>query len=280
MSETTAPIDAADRLPQRVRHTLRFRQLEVRDVAPLTPNMLRVTLGGDDLEGFASPGFDDHVKVFFPDPATGVLPQPTVGADGTPTKPGPNDPPRIMRDYTPRQFDPATRTLVIDFAMHESGPATQWARNAKPGDRLGIGGPRGSFLIPMNFDGYVLIGDDTALPAISRRLAELPAGALVFVFVEVDGPADRLHFTSQADVVVEWVYRDGVPAGKSDALVKAVAEASLPPGDLHAWVAAEAGVAKAIRKSLVDTRGLNPKWVKAAAYWRSGDAAVHESLDD
>ncbi|QDX20956.1 siderophore-interacting protein [Pandoraea pnomenusa] len=279
MQDNAAPNAIPNRTPQRVRHELRMRLLEVRDVEALTPNMRRVTLGGDDLEGFESPGFDDHVKLFFPDPQTGELVLPKVGPEGV-AKPAPGDAPRLMRDYTPRRFDAATRTLVIDFALHDSGPATEWARSAKPGDRIGVGGPRGSFIIPMNFEGYLLIGDDTALPAISRRLAELPAGSLVFVFVEVDSPADRLRFASDADVVVEWIYREGIPAGQSTALLDALQVATLPDGDLHAWVAAEAGVAKAIRRYLVDERGLNPKWVKAAAYWRRGDAAVHENLDD
>lgn len=279
MQDNAAPNAIPNRTPQRVRHELRMRLLEVRDVEALTPNMRRVTLGGDDLEGFESPGFDDHVKLFFPDPQTGELVLPRVGPEGV-AKPAPGDVPRLMRDYTPRRFDAATRTLVIDFALHDSGPATEWARSAKPGDRIGVGGPRGSFIIPMNFEGYLLIGDDTALPAISRRLAELPAGSLVFVFVEVDSPADRLRFASDADVVVEWIYREGIPAGQSTALLDALQVATLPDGDLHAWVAAEAGVAKAIRRYLVDERGLNPKWVKAAAYWRRGDAAVHENLDD
>ncbi len=279
MQDNAALTVTPDRTPQRVRHELRMRLLEVRSVEPLTPHMLRVTLGGDDLEGFHSPGFDDHVKLFFPNPETGELTLPQIGAQGV-SKPAPGDAPRLMRDYTPRRHDAASKTLVIDFAMHESGPATQWARSAKPGDRLGVGGPRGSFVIPMNFDGYVLIGDDTALPAISRRLAELPANALVFVFAEVDSPADRLRFTSEADVVVEWIYREGAPAGESTALIDALRVATLPAGDIHAWVAAEAGVAKAVRRHLVETCGLNPKWVKAAAYWRRGDAAVHENLDD
>ena len=279
MQDNAAPNAVPDRTPQRVHHELRMRLLEVRSVEPLTPHMLRVTLGGDDLDGFTSPGFDDHVKLFFPNPQTGELTLPQIGAEGV-AKPAPGDAPRLMRDYTPRDYDAASKTLVIDFAMHDSGSATQWARSAKPGDRIGVGGPRGSFVIPMNFDGYVLIGDDTALPAIARRLAELPAGALVFVFAEVDSPADRLRFASQADVVVEWIYREGKPAGESTALIDTLQVASLPNGDVHVWVAAEAGVAKAVRRHLVDVRGLNPKWVKAAAYWRRGDAAVHENLDD
>ncbi|VVE24082.1 NADPH-dependent ferric siderophore reductase [Pandoraea capi] len=279
MQDNAAPNVTPDRTPQRVRHELRFRLLEVRNIETLTPNMLRVTLGGDDLAGFTSPGFDDHVKLFFPNPETGELAVPQMGPEGL-SKPASGDAPRLMRDYTPRQYDADSKTLVIDFAMHESGPATQWARSARPGDKLGVGGPRGSFVIPMNYDGYVLIGDDTALPAISRRLAELPAGALVFVFAEVDSPADRLRFSSEADVVVEWIYREDAPAGQSTALLDALQVATLPSGDLHAWVAAEASVAKAVRRHLVEDRGLNPKWVKAAAYWRRGDAAVHENLDD
>lgn len=266
------------RAAYRVRHELRMRNVEVQSVESLTPHMLRVTLVGDDLDGFTSVGFDDHCKLFFPDPATGRLVLPTPGPDGM-SKPAADDPPRLMRDYTP-QYNAAAKTLVIDFAMHESGPATSWARSAKPGDRLGVGGPRGSFVIPMTFDGYVLVGDDTALPAISRRLAELPAGAPVLVIAEVDSAEDRLTFASQADVTVQWVYRDGAQAGISDALLTALRGVTLPSGDLHAWVAAEAGVAKEIRRHLVEKRGLNPAWVKAAAYWRRGDAAVHENLDN
>ncbi|WP_374625540.1 siderophore-interacting protein [Pandoraea sp.] len=279
MQGNATPTVVPDRTPQRVRHALRLRVLEVRNVEPLTPHMLRVTLGDDDLEGFTSPGFDDHVKLFFPNPETGELALPQLDAQGV-ANPAPGDSPRRMRDYTPRRYDEASNTLVIDFAMHDAGPATQWAREAKPGDRIGVGGPRGSFVIPMNFDGYVLIGDDTALPAISRRLAELPAGAPAFVFAEIDSPAGRLRFASDADVVVEWIFREGTPAGESTALLDALQVATLPAGDVHAWIAAEAGVAKAVRRHLVETRGLNPKWVKAAAYWRRGDPAVHENLDD
>ena len=111
MQDNAAPNAIPDRTPQRVRHELRMRLLEVRDVEALTPNMRRVTLGGDDLEGFESPGFDDHVKHFFPDPQTGELVLPKVGPEGV-AKPAPGDAPRLMRDYTPRRFDAATRTLV------------------------------------------------------------------------------------------------------------------------------------------------------------------------
>ncbi len=269
------------RTPRRVRHELRFRALTVTTVQHLTPHLIRVTLGGDALEGFNSPGFDDHVKVFFPDAATGELRLPAAGPDGPVWGEGGKP---VMRDYTPRYFDAAARTLDIEFAVHDAGPATDWAVKAQPGQQLGVGGPRGSFIIPTNFDAHLLVGDDTALPAIARRLAELPAGAPVVVVVEVDDEAGKIALEDGADVhakaEVHWAFRRGAPAGQSTALLDTLRSLTLPQGDTYAWVACESSVAKAARIHLVQERGFNPKWVKAAGYWRNGTAATHDTHDD
>lgn len=263
-----------DRLPRRVRHTLRFRSVQVVQVLRVTPHLVRITLTGDALEGFVSPGFDDHVKLFFPDPETGVLVLPTAGADG-PIWPEGVRP--TMRDYTPRHYDAAARTLEIDFALHVAGPATRWAEQAQPGQSLGVGGPRGSFIVPMNFNWYLLIGDDTALPAIARRLAELPAGARTVVIVEVDGPADHIALKTQADIDVVWVHREDAVEGKPSPLLAALHRAKLPTGDFHAWIGCESGDAKALRAHLVDDCRANPKWIRASGYWRRGSDATHDS---
>lgn len=265
-----------DRLPRRVRHDLRFRQLTVKSVQRVTPHLLRVVLTGDELEGFHSPGFDDHAKLFFPDPATGRLTLPTMGPEG-PVWPEGRP---TMRDYTPRRHDAAAKTLEIDFALHEAGPATQWAENARPGDRIGVGGPRGSFIVPTEFDWHLLIGDDTALPAISRRLAELPAGARVVVLAEVDSAADEIPFETQADLTLRWVHRHGAAPGLSPVLVDTLKTIELPAGDFHAWVGCESAIAKALRAHLVGERGANPKWVRASGYWRRGAAATHDTHDE
>ena len=265
-----------DRLPRRVRHDLRFRQLTVKSVQRVTPHLLRVVLTGDELEGFHSPGFDDHAKLFFPDPATGRLTLPTMGPEG-PVWPEGRP---TMRDYTPRRHDAAAKTLEIDFALHEAGPATQWAENARPGDRIGVGGPRGSFIVPTEFDWHLLIGDDTALPAISRRLAELPALARVVVLAEVDGPEDEIPFETRAALTLVWVHRRGVSAGLSPMLLETLKKQALPEGDYHAWVGCESGVAKAVRAHLVGERGANPKWIRASGYWRRGTAATHDAIED
>ena len=127
LAPTSTP--GQDLTPLRIRHPLRFRLLDVVAVQPLSAHLTRITLAGDDLEGFVSAGFDDHVKLFFPDPHSGVLALPQAGPEG-PVWPEGARP--VMRDYTPRHFDAATRTLSIDFALHTpAGPATQWALQAR-----------------------------------------------------------------------------------------------------------------------------------------------------
>jgi NADPH-dependent ferric siderophore reductase len=102
------------RMPQRVRHTsARRRALTVQRVESITPQMKRITFGGD-LHDFVSLGFDDHVKLFFPDG--------TSSAEGAPNTVG--------RDFTPRRYDSSAQTLQVDFALHEAGPATQSAVHA------------------------------------------------------------------------------------------------------------------------------------------------------
>ena len=267
MSISTAPAAATQatdpRAPRRVRHEPRRRMLTVRQVETIAAQMVRVTLSGD-LEGFTSLGFDDHVKLFFPDG--------TMNAEGAPNMLG--------RDFTPRRYDPAKDTLEIDFAIHDAGPATRWAAQAKPGDTLALGGPRGSFIIPTTYDWHLLIGDETALPAISRRLAELPARTRTVVVVEVDGPDDETALPTAADATVTWVHRNGVAAGDSDVLAKTLANLKLPAGDYYGWVACESLIAKALRRQLIADHGANPKWLRAAGYWRRGAVAVHDVIED
>jgi NADPH-dependent ferric siderophore reductase len=259
--EAVTPI-ADPRSPRRVRHETRRRALTVKQIEKVAAHMIRVTLTGD-LEGFVSLGFDDHVKLFFPDG--------TKNADGAPNMLG--------RDFTPRRHDKAANTLEIDFAIHEAGPATRWAAQAKPGDALNLGGPRGSFIIPTEYDWHLLIGDETALPAISRRLSELPAGTRAVVLAEVDGPSDEMSFETETNTTVTWAHRKGTPPGMSDVLSRALSTLKLPAGDYYAWVACESLTAKGLRQQLIADHGANPKWMRAAAYWRRGDVAVHEVIE-
>ena len=264
----------AARTPQRARHDIQLRVTTVQTVTRITPHMVRVVVRSDALVGFSSLGFDDHVKLLFPD-ASGQLQLPPPGSEGLPPSVREN-----MRDYTPRAYDAAANTLTIDFAVHDAGPATAWALQAAPGQQLGIAGPRGSFIVPTAFDGHLLVGDDASLPAIARRLAELPAGTRAIAVIEVDSAADEQALPSAADTQIHWVHRNGGSAGTPDGLLQALANIDAPAGDYYCWVAVESTAAKALRTALVTQYAAHPKWTKAASYWKHGSVGVHEVLED
>ncbi|MFT9016159.1 MAG: siderophore-interacting protein [Acetobacter sp.] len=251
----------------RVRYPLRFRMIQVARIEPVSPRMRRIIFTGDDLDGFTSGAADDHVKLFFPLPGTDTPHLPTL-VDGKPV----HDPsaPVIMRDYTPRAFNPQTRELAIEFVLHGDGPASGWAAQAQPGQWLGMGGPRGSFLVPDTYGAYLLMGDETALPAIARRLEELPAGRKALVMIEIADMQEQRVLDTRADATIQWLPRNGTPAGQSDVLVQALRQTTLPDVDLHAWVGAEIRTARALRECLMKEKGLARDQVRAAGYWREG----------
>ena len=232
--------------------------------------MVRIVLAGEELQGFTSLGFDDHVKVILPDTSSAAT---SAGGGDSEAKP-------MMRDYTPRRYDPAQGELLIDFVIHDAGPATTWAANAKPGDALDIGGPRGSFVIPTDIPCHLLVGDETALPAIGRRLEELPSGVRARVIAEIENEDEQLSLESAADLDVTWVHRNGAAAGDAHLLLNALKQIELPTSECFAWVAAESLVARALRKHLVEERGFDKGWVKAAGYWRRGAVGSHDRIED
>ncbi|WP_257456260.1 siderophore-interacting protein [Archangium lipolyticum] len=248
---------------------IRVRILEVLRTARLAPNMVRVTLGGKDLDGFRSEGADDHVRLFFPAPGermpvvpTGMGPR---GLEFPPDKPRP-----ALRDYTPRRHDPVAGELDIDFVIHGSGPGSTWAAQAKPGDMLGVAGPRGSLVVTYDFDWYLFFGDETALPALARRLEELPAGARAIAFVEVADASARVPLQSQANLELTWLYREGARPGTTNQLEKAVRDLAFPPGDYFAWGAGESTVMRTLRLHLTNERGINKAWMSVTGYWKRG----------
>lgn len=237
---------------RRVRHELRRRRLTVLRTEWLTESYLAVTFGTPELEGFTSLGFDDHIKLFFP----------TAGESPA------------MRDYTPRAYDPLTLELTIEFAIHHpAGPATAWALSAKPGDMLESGGPRGSFVIDDVFDGYLFIADEAGAPALRRRLEELRPGVPVHAILLQTEPGAPIPLPGHKGLTAV-----ALPA-TLDAVAAHLSGVPRPDGEIYAWVAAEASLARDLRTLLLDELGYDRRWVKAASYWRNGDAGVHEVIE-
>jgi NADPH-dependent ferric siderophore reductase len=250
---------------RRVRHEIRRRELRVKRLEHLGSNMLRVVTGGNELQGFTSLGFDDHVKLFFP--GTGL----DAGAGSQPA----------MRDFTPRRYDPVAGELWIDFFLHDDGPAGTWAAQAAVDQSITVGGPRGSAIIPLEgIDTHLLIGDETALPAIGRRLEELPASARAICVVETSDGQAGYPLISQAATDIHWVRRDVNAVAPAADLIEALGKLQLPAQRCFAWAALEMQGARAIRRYLIEERGFDKHWVKAAAYWQRDHEGIHAVISD
>ena len=251
---TAIQSDAAEpavRRVQRLRHPLVRRELKVLRVESPSPKLRSLTLGGPALEGFISASFDDHLKLL-------------LDAGG---------PEPVRRDYTPRHYDAAAGELMIEFALHGDGPAAAWAAQAEAGQTVAIGGPRGSLVIDLDHDWHLLVGDETALPAIARRLEELPAQAIAIVIGQVDEASEQRQFNTRATLDLRWV-------ANAQGVIEALRTLTLPAGDGFAWCAGEAKAVAAQRRVLVEELGLGKHAVRAAAYWKLGTPAHHENLED
>lgn len=247
---------------ERVRHPIVVRTLQVSHIEHLNPNYVRMRLSGPDLAGFISAGFDDHVKLFFAENGHELV-KPEVGENGVSYPEGSVKP--AARDYTPRYYNATEGYLEVDFVLHDEGPAGLWATQAQLGDELTLVGPRGSMIIPTAYSWHLLVGDETALPAISRRLTELPDHVIPMVVLELDDSALAQHLPEHPLAQVQVVAHS--PQG--ELLTQAVAALQLPDGLGYAWAAAESTVVKNVREVLVEIHGLNNKQVKASSYWRA-----------
>lgn len=245
----------------------RFRSVAVVGVARVTPRLVRVALAGADLDGFEIAAPTQHVKLLFPAPGEEAPTLPEVGPDGMRF---PDDRARpVMRTFTPRCFDPRTSTLDVEFVLHGEGPASTWAAQAEPGQRLAVAGPGGRMPLALGPGRWIVGGDESALPAIGTLLGALPASASADVYLEVEGPADEMTLESDAELSTTWLHRRGANYG--GALLAAVTGAELT-GASGVWVACEATAVRAIRRALLDGGRVDSAAVVTRGYWRLGEA--------
>lgn len=252
-SDHDLTLDAAGRPVQHdgprsqvVDHPYRVRRLTVLRRQQVTPKMIRVVLGGPDLAGFTSVAPDDHVKVVLPDPDTGLVRPPTPSLDQTSLDwPRPFPP---TREYTIRQHDQVTAEIGIDLVVHPDGAASSWAETCGAGDQLWVAGPRTSVVVPPAFTDHVLLGDQTALPAIGRWLEELAAPTRAIVIIQVPDRAERQPLAERDGIMISWLH-ENEPGHTVSALGDALAAVEVPVGQhVYLWAAGEAAVMKPIRR--------------------------------
>ncbi|MFB7053635.1 siderophore-interacting protein [Streptomyces vinaceus] len=234
----------------------------------LTPHMVRVVLGGAGLVRFSAGGFTDHyVKLLFA-PEGVTYPSPwdldRIRADY------PRDAWPRQRAYTVRAWDPVHLELTLDFVVHgDEGLAGPWAARVQPGELVRFLGPGGAYAPDPAADWHLLVGDESALPAIAAAMERMPAGARVHAFVEVEGPDDEQKIATPDGIVPVWLHRGSGPLGQK--LVEAVRTLEFPSRDVHAFVHGEAGFVKDLRSHLRLERGVPKERLSISGYWRLGE---------
>jgi NADPH-dependent ferric siderophore reductase len=261
------PVPAGTPAPAAPDPTRPVDVLTVVSVSDVTPSVRRVLLAGTPAAVAAA---GPTISLLVPrvgDPA----PQwPAVARDGRIVWPAGSHG-VSLRSYTARRQDVDRGEVEIDFVLHGDGPAAAWAAAAAPGAPIAVagGGPLGE-----RPAGWLLVaGDETALPAITRILAEASPSTRGVALVEVADAAEEQPLPAPDGVEVRWLHRGGTPPGESTAIADALAAMDRPEGDdVFAWVAAESGVVRAVRADLRGRWGLGRAQHHAIGYWRRGRA--------
>ncbi|WP_116050971.1 siderophore-interacting protein [Amycolatopsis palatopharyngis] len=251
----------AERPAPKARPSTRLRVLRTER---LTPHMIRVVAGGEGLVNFRPNEFtDSYVKLVFPVPGV-RYPEPfdtqRVRAE-LPREHWPR-----MRTYTVRYFDERAGELAIDFVYHgDEGLAGPWAAAVRPGDEMLILGPGGAYAPAPEADWHLLVGDESALPAIAATLEAMPAGAQVSALILVEDAMEEQALATKADAQVRWLHRSA-----GDDLGTTVRALDFPAATVQAFVHGEAGIVRELRGHLLDERGVRKDLLSISGYWRRG----------
>ncbi len=244
-----------------------FRVVDVVGAERLSPRMMRVTVGGPGLDGFAVDQPAASVRLLLP---TQGLVIPTWNGNEFLLPDGRRP---VLRTLTPRRFDPDAGELTVDVVLHGRGAASEWAETAEPGDRAAVSGPGRGYAVDTDAPAFLLGGDESAIPAISQLLEVLPPDRPVDVHIEAAHPDARIPLPGHPAATVAW---HDLPAGAppGEALVAAVCSVDVAPGT-RVWVAGEAAAVQRVRKHLFGDAGLPRSQTTIRGYWkhgRTGDA--------
>ena len=242
-----------------------FRRATVRRNCRVNPGMRRVTISGRALADLPTAPPAAKVRLFMPIDVTAAPDFPAWTPRGLLWGP---DSATAMRSYTVRRHDPSAGELEIDMLTQHDGSGAAWAAAARPGAQVGFIPPEPGYRLLPDTALHLLVGDETALPAIYSILGALPPAADRLVVVET---ADRSYRDYLRGMPVRWLDRErGIPG---EALIPYVLRLAVPARRLQAFVAAEATPTRIIREYL-RKYGLSVAdgTLNAKGYWRFAGA--------
>ena len=237
-----------------------LRRLTVTSTEARSPRMMRVVIGGPELAGLELPEPAASVRLLIPWPGE-AFELPTWNgnefllADGR--RPA-------LRTFTPVALH--GDELTLDIVRHPGGAISDWAETASAGEPCAISGPGRGETIDETAGRYLLLGDETAIPAIEHLLDVIPASIEVETHIEVEQPDARLDLPTRTGTSITWHDADAdEPPGAS--LRRAVA-AAVVDDHTRVWAAGEAAAVQAIRKHLFDERGTPRGHTTIRGYWK------------
>ena len=269
MSNTPVPSTPNETTPAEAPRKRRPpRRVTVTRIQTLSPLMRRITLQGEELDGFDAPEAASYIKLIFPEPG-----------QTEPDRPLPDAPrPKAMRTYTPQAVRTEAREVDVDFVLHGVGPASTWAAQAAVGQVIYLMGPGPGYKQAVEPGPLWLVGDDSALPAFETILSRQPENADVKVLVEVVDAAESRDLPSPANVTAEWLPRGSDNTKAGHALEAALRTGGAPPADARIYLACEAGAMRRLRLLLINDLGVDKTRIVGRGYWKL-ETANHPDHD-
>ncbi|MEM9467659.1 MAG: siderophore-interacting protein [Actinomycetota bacterium] len=237
-----------------------LRTLSVVRTEPRSVRMMRVVLGGPELDGLELPEPAASVRLLVPWPDE-PFEIPTWNGNEFLLA---DDRRPALRTFTPVTLD--GHELTLDIVRHPGGAISDWVESASPGDPCAISGPGRGETIDDTAGRYLLLGDETAIPAIEQLLGVIPETVVIEAHIEIEHPDARLELPSHPGATIVWHdAENGEPPGAS--LRRAVGSATVD-GHTRVWAAGEAASVQAIRKHLFDQRGVPRSHTTIRGYWK------------
>lgn len=241
--------------------------LVVKNKEYIRPHYIRITLTGEGVPLFGNTRIGANNKIFLPS-----INDQKVYFDQTKS---------VRRTFTHRGIDVEKKEMIIDFAAHgDTGPASAWAINAKPGDELGVAMKGSTAELYPKADWYLLVGDTTGIPVLAAILESLPIGSKGVAFIEVLNKEEEIPLTTVSDIQINWVHNDS--PGEKSPLIAAVRDVVLPDKKqttCFGYVAAEFTTVKELRNYLRTEKGWNKEELNAYAYWKYGKSESGSQLE-
>lgn len=268
----------------------RMLTLTVQGRERISPHFVSITLGGDDFRFLERSGYDQAGRVFIPGPGQDEIVLPSserwklqYALQASAKRPR-------VRTYSIRRFRPEISGFDMEIAVHEDptkakkpsgspgspgAPGATWALTAEPGDKIAFLDEGHSYAPTPDAAWQLLVGDESALPAILAILERSTDALPAEVFLEVPADDDiRREITAPAATEIHWLPRNEPTMRPGTLALRAVKDARLRPGPFYTWTAGESSLPTGVRRHLTGERDVPASDIAFRGYWKQGRASL------